>query len=95
MESRHNGNGRTNAIHKQKRRMDMTDAVKTNSQGQADQRPATESLTNEKIEEGFELLRLGHLGQRPFTTPDDFARSFERCSILKKGRIKFATDTGV
>jgi hypothetical protein len=75
--------------------MDMTDAVKTNSQGQANQRPATESLTNEKIEEGFELLRLGHLGQRPFTTPNDFARSFERCSILKKGRIKFATDTGV
>jgi len=73
----------------------MSDTVKTDGQGQADQRPATEPLTDEKIEEGFDLLRLGHLGQRPFTTPNDFARSFERCSILRKGRIKFATDTGV
>lgn len=73
----------------------MTDTRKIKNQEQADQHPTTESLTNEKIEEGFDLLLLGHLRQKPFTTPNEFARPFERCSILKKGRIKYATNTGV
>ena len=73
----------------------MTEARKTRSQKQADQNPESEQLTDEKIREGFDLLRLGHLGQAPFTTPDDFARSFKKCSLLKDDHIKFAQHSGV
>jgi hypothetical protein len=73
----------------------MAEAKKDNGRGRAEQHPARERLYDQAIQDGFDLLHLGHLGQEPFATPNEFAGSFERCSILKKGRIRIATSTGV
>jgi hypothetical protein len=72
----------------------MLESTDSRNQEQADA-PTKGRPTDEQIQEGFELLRLGQLSRTPFTSPDDFARSFKRCSLFKKERIRVTTGTGV
>jgi len=73
----------------------MPRTIKNKTRGQADPRKKKERLTDEQIIEGFELLRLSHIGQITFTTPNDFARSFKRCSLFEDGFITMKAHTGV
>ena len=72
----------------------MPETMKNMRRRQENPRNRKEQLTNEQIKEGFELLQLGHLWQIPYTTPNDFASSFKRCSVLKSGFVAMKSNTG-
>jgi len=73
----------------------MEEPVGNTTQGRVCPENGEGRLTDNMIRDGFDLLRLGHLDQTPFTTPNEYARSFERCSRLRDDYIVFTSHTGV
>jgi len=73
----------------------MSGTIKSKKHGQSNTCKKAKRLTEEQIKEGFELLRLEHIRYIPFTTPNDFARSFKRCSLFEEGFITMKAHTGV
>ena len=73
----------------------MSKTIKTKNREQANIYIKKERLTDEQIKEGFDLLRLGHIGQIPFTTPDEFAGTFKRCSLFEDSFTTMKAHTGV